>query len=279
MTLWTKLLALATGLLLANSTQAQNLFDAEHTQDYARYLFQAGEYSLAAEEYERLAFMQPNNTEARLSLVSAHRKAGALTTALYRLEQYFPADSGLTSDFAREKARLLLLTGQLNGARKLLAIPMLDNPQEQLTLRVTTELLDSEWSTAQSLLAANEARGNNPTLNQFAELTTEALTMKRKSPALSVGLSAVVPGLGKAYSGAWKDGAISLLFVGVTAWQAYRGFSKNGVESAYGWTFASISAAFYIGNLYGSGKAAQKHNRDRVHKIHHRVEEAFKRML
>ena len=116
-------------------------------------------------------------------------------------------------------------------------------------------------------------------LTDFAQLTNEALTLKRKSPIVAVGLSTVVPGLGKAYSGAWKDGLVSLVFVSLTAWQGYRGFKNHGMNSAYGWTFASISGAFYIGNLYGSAKAAKKRNRDNIHKIHHRVEEHFNRML
>ena len=272
-----------TSLLLlccwAATAWCQNLFDAEHTSQYATHLFQAGEYKLAAEEFERLAFLQPGNEQARYQLVRSHRKAGNPQTALFRLEQYFPADSGLTGRFAGEKARLLILTGQLNGARSLLASPLSLDQREHLSLQVTTELLDSKWKAANGLLTNTELRGKSPELEEFATLTNKALNMKRRSPALAVGLSTVVPGLGKTYSGAWKDGLISLLFVGVTAWQSYRGFNQNGIESAYGWTFASLSFAFYIGNLYGSGKAAQKYNRDQEHNIHHRAEDLFGRML
>lgn len=266
-------------LLTAPQLSAQNLFDAQHTREYANYLFQAGEFKLAAEEYERLAFLSPTDQDARFFLVQSHRKAGNNQMALYRLMQYFPADTGLTARFAGEKVRLLLLNGQLSTTRNFLASPTALSKRDHLTFQVTTELLDSQWKTAESLLANSDLRGKSPILSDFSSLTTEALTLKRKSPALSVGLSAIVPGLGKAYSGAWKDGLVSLVFVSITAWQGYRGFKNNGINSSYGWTFASISGAFYIGNLYGSAKAAKKRNRDNIHKIHHRVEEHFGRML
>jgi hypothetical protein len=66
--------------------------------------------------------------------------------------------------------------------------------------------------------------------------------------------------MGKVYSGRWKDGLVSLLFVGATGFQAYRGFSQKGSESIYGWIMGSLSVGFYIGNIFGSVKAAKIYN-------------------
>jgi hypothetical protein len=74
-------------------------------------------------------------------------------------------------------------------------------------------------------------------------------------------MSTFIPGSGKIYTKNWQDGLIALLFVASNAWQAYRGFSKDGVKSTYGWVFGSIGAGFWLGNIYGSYKSAQKFNK------------------
>ena len=84
--------------------------------------------------------------------------------------------------------------------------------------------------------------------------------MKYKSRFLAGSLSAIIPGMGKVYSGRWKDGIISLLFVAGTGYQAYRAFNDKGIESVYGWIMGSLSLGFYIGNIYGSAKAARLYN-------------------
>ena len=49
-------------------------------------------------------------------------------------------------------------------------------------------------------------------------------------------------------------------FLGVLGWGAYDGFSENGVSSRKGWTLGTIGGIFYLGNIYGSVVAAQRHN-------------------
>ena len=88
-------------------------------------------------------------------------------------------------------------------------------------------------------------------------------------------LSAVVPGSGKMYAGYWYDGFISLSIVGIAAWQAYRGFTIYGADRLYSWIFASLSASFYISNLYGSFKAVNMKNYNLRQNIHYDIEEVF----
>jgi hypothetical protein len=70
----------------------------------------------------------------------------------------------------------------------------------------------------------------------------------------------VLPGSGKVYTGDWKDGLISFLFVGGTTIQAIRGYNKYGQNSGFFIIYGSIATSFYLGNLYGSFKSANKHN-------------------
>ena len=88
----------------------------------------------------------------------------------------------------------------------------------------------------------------------------ESSNIKHRSPFLAASFSTLIPGSGKIYSGRWTDGLIAFLFIGGTSFAAFRGFEKKGVESAYGWIMGSVSLGFYLGNIYGSAKAAKVFN-------------------
>ena len=110
------------------------------------------------------------------------------------------------------------------------------------------------------------------TLKAFAE-TGNALP--HKSPFLAGAFSTIIPGSGKFYTGDWKDGIISLVMVSAIAYQAYRGFDRAGVSSVYGWIYGTIAAGFYLGNIYGSVKSAQRYNKRKAENLGKRIEESF----
>ncbi|GAB4404460.1 MAG: hypothetical protein OHK0039_04630 [Bacteroidia bacterium] len=263
-------------LLLSYGTlAAQDLYDLDHARRFADYLFKSGEYGLAAEEYERVVYLAPGDATSHLHLVQAYRLGGDLRRAQARIEAlYGPADP-MPMTLAGEYGRVLIGQSELAAARRFLAGADSLPGSERLRLRVSVELLDGRWARADSLLYGADVATYQP----WRDLAAEGLALRRTSPALAVGLSLAVPGLGKAYAGYWKDGLFSLLFTGVAAWQSYRGFRKGGIDSVYGWVFAGVGTGFYIGNLYGSAKAAQKRNRQRRHNLMHRVEDMVDRAL
>jgi hypothetical protein len=104
------------------------------------------------------------------------------------------------------------------------------------------------------------------------KLYHESLLVRRKNPGTAVALSVVIPGMGKIYSGDWKDGLMTLLFVGVNSWQAYRGFNKDGIKSISGWIFGTMAFGFYTANLFGSWKSAGDYNQKQLDRISHEAE-------
>jgi hypothetical protein len=139
-------------------------------------------------------------------------------------------------------------------------------------LTLGTFLLNDKCDEAMKYISDYSPENNT----SFARLSALAVIYShahRKSPLLAMTMSAVIPGLGKVYSRNWRDGFISFLFVATHSWQAYRGFSKNGTESAYGWVFGTLAAGFYAANLYGSWKAAKKYNVRLREKYHAEAEE------
>ena len=86
----------------------------------------------------------------------------------------------------------------------------------------------------------------------------------RKSPAVAVLLSAVLPGSGKIYAGRGVDGLSSALATGAPAFFSIRGFRRDGASSIRGWLEGSLSLGFYLGNLWGSAVAARQAGHERT---------------
>lgn len=247
-------------LLFCSHLRAQNLFDEPHTAGFANYLYSSGQYKLAAQEYERLVFMNERNDSAKLLLLKSYRKAGDLDKGLTRLHDLYDT-TFLTSDvLIHEWAYINVLRNDYALVETTLNHTTQTNLETKTYVLMNASLLQKRWK------PALEQYNRGMLLDQklftpYQPVINEALTMKRRSPVVATGLSAVAPGLGKVYTGQWKDGIISLVMVGATAYQAYRGYEKKGFESPKFWAFGAVSTGFYLGNLYGSYKSAKKFNK------------------
>lgn len=97
---------------------------------------------------------------------------------------------------------------------------------------------------------------NNYSLSEgekmFDKIYRERFEQKRKSPWLAAGLSAVVPGLGKFYSGQYGEGAASLMLVGALGGFAAESWVKNGAGDWRTIAFTAIASLLHISNIYGS---------------------------
>ncbi len=259
---------------IAVGMSAQNLYDLQNSRKYAEYLYLSHEYKLASQEYERVIFLDSADEQAKLRLIKSYRHLSMAEPALVRLEDFFPARDTMPRPFANEYSKLLILEGRFERCRHFLnenhELPQKDKDFYQATVN----MYQKDWQTAYEILNADSTSAGIYYL-RMRTLANQARNFNYKKPWLSMGLSTVVPGLGKIYSGYWKDGLVSLVFVGLSAWQSYRGFERNGVNSVYGWIYGGVSLGFYIGNIYGSGKAANKYNHQHDHRTLHEVEDIY----
>ncbi len=247
-------------LLSLPALAGQDLFDFTHSRAYARYLLQSRQYDLAAEEYERLIFMQPANDTLRFDLLRAYRRAGQPKRGLEKWANWQTPDFRPGGLLRAEQARLLLANGHTGEARLLAATPDFLDSSFARRVRFFALTLEQDWPTANVALLDFPAVEKMPRRPDFENLLKKGMAARRKKPWVATGLSLAVPGLGKAYAGQWKDGAISFLFVGLNVWQATRRFDKEGTDTFWGYVHGGLAAGFYVGNLYGSHKAARKHN-------------------
>ena len=79
-----------------------------------------------------------------------------------------------------------------------------------------------------------------------------------KKPWLAALYSGLVPGLGKVYTGEWKDGIYAFAVVSAFSWLTYRFAEKRGL-TPYTFLYGSMALSFYVGNVYGSWKSAVRH--------------------
>ncbi len=87
---------------------------------------------------------------------------------------------------------------------------------------------------------------------------------KKKSPLFAGILSAIVPGLGRVYTGEYGDAAASLLLTGIFGYLAYSNFRDGYMQR--GFVFSLITAFFQGGNIYGSVVSASLYNQNEIEK-------------
>jgi hypothetical protein len=262
-------------VLLSINATAQDLYDLTHTRAYAAHLMRSRQFVLAAEEYERLAFMQPANDTFKVQLLRAYRlgqqhQRGQTTWQAWQTATLTPSASQWVNG---EYANLLLTNHQHRDAIVFAALPHCLNVEKQHKTQLYGAILEQDWTSSRLQLDNWPTGISLPQRAALTELTTRGSMLRYKKPWLAASMSAVVPGLGKVYSKDWKDGAISLLFVGLNTWQSYRRFDKQGIRSPMGWVHGGMALGFYLGNIYGSHKSARMYNDRLRHKLHHESEQ------
>jgi len=257
-------------LLLPGQVMSQNIYDGPHSREFAQYLMQTHQFQLANAEWERVLFLNPGDTLARLNQLKSFRFSQKPAEGWQKLNRWYPVGS-LSRPFSLEGIQLTLIQGDYTSFHSVLERSAGLTSTEKSNYQLGSWLLEGNWINRPGknrepsfAIAATDAR--------LLDLYTKTKNVHRKSPAASVALSAVVPGLGKIYSHDWKDGLLSLLFVATNTWQSYRGFSKNGISSVTGWIFGSLAIGFYSANLFGSWKSANIYNTKQVDLIRHETE-------
>lgn len=233
---------------------------SEQESAFAAYLLQTGQYELAAFEYERLRFHHPANDSLSLFLSRSYRLQGKFSLALdlAQARQQSLVQASMSWAFQNEKNHNALL---LKDAQR---FQILSQESRQLAFGEKEKYLTKQLLLGDAILSGRaDLPSYEPSLafdGILLQLHEDWQSRPQKSPALAATFSALVPGAGKVYAGAWKDGLVNMLFVGANAYTTYRGFKNQGFNSPYVWLFGSLTTGFYLGNIYGAHKQARKYN-------------------
>ena len=241
------------------NASGQDIYDYQHSKRFASHLLRAGQYEQSIVELERLVFFNTQSDTLRLQLLTAYRKAEKFSLGTKRAAELYPALYTMPAPAAYEYGKFFIDQKKYAEADAFwlqsTTIPVAD----QQVLSATASALDGNFSAALRRLDAPQVQGH-PLAPPYRELFGEAAAVRLKSPALAGIMSGLVPSSGRFYARDWKDGLFSLVFMSTSAWQSYRGFQKKGAESVRGWAFGGIALGFYLGNIYGSAKAATRYN-------------------
>lgn len=263
-----QILLLFSLILISKNNFSQNLFDIKNSLEYANYLQTSGQYQLATEEFERVLFFYPKTDSLITKLFYNKRKSGdALGVINFTNKTYYNSDSINTSVFIEYIKSLIQIKPQeaLNVINKNTKL----DTEQRIILQSYSYTSMYMWNEAIGKL--NQLNNQSTSVLKSKVVLNDALKYKYKKPILAAGLSLVIPGLGKVYTGNIKDGIIALVFVGINSFQSYRYFEKKGIKSVGGWIFGSLGTGFYLGNIYGSYKAAIIKNK--------KIKDAYKKQI
>jgi TM2 domain-containing membrane protein YozV len=247
---------------------SQNLYDYEHSLKFASYLFETHQYKLAAEELERVVFIKPEDTAAKLKLIKSYRLSGNNEAAYNHLKTFNNIEK-LPKEFSVEYIRIMLNSEDKQNCKSYLSSSKNLNTDDYNYFMLGTLILSNKWDEADHHI--QKSNTSYSSYNSLINIYNEYKNSHFKNPFIAASMSAIIPGSGKFYTGRWRDGAVAFLFVSLNTWQAYRAFNKNGINSIYGWIFGTISLTFYSANIYGSYKSALNFNKKILNNLHEKT--------
>ena len=264
--------------LLANSFQ-ENYFKPENMLRFAEHLYEEGDYIRAAAEFQRYLYyfdmLPPESDLIFYKIGLCYRLGEDLKKSIEYFQKIidnYPQSNYLNDSFYQIGYSYFFL-GKYRESISFLNdnLPHIRSNPKMLKMKQLIGLnyiYQKQWSKATDFfysLKNNEKSDSfTASLMSFAE---QGQQLPRKSAFLAGLLSAFVPGAGKMYCHRTTDGLFSLLTIGLTGWQAYEGFRKDGVNSVKGWIYGTISAFFYLGNIYGSVVAVNIYNQQLEDKL------------
>lgn len=246
-------------LILTSINFAQdeiNYFSNENRLRFGDYLFCEIDYLRAIDEY-KLVLKEKNSDSLKFKIALAYQKLGKYYESENSLKELFNSQQ-LHNDAKFEYAKTLYLSKRFSLLNEIVS----DNSFIETSKRNEIQKLH-HLTQLYSLQAIEDSSKFFQPFNQNESVELLKFYIRRqnlgnKSPALAAILSAVVPGLGKIYTGNYGDGVTAFLLTGVLTFLSIDNF--NAQHDFRGWLFAGLAAYFYAGNIYGSAASAQLFN-------------------
>lgn len=252
-----RLLLLFSFFLWTALLQAQNIFDAEHRLTYARNLSQTGNYHSAAREYESLMKSGDISPEILDEALDAFRKVDACDNIFFLLSRNLD-ENKLRKKYRRDFIVSALKTEKYEKARQETDNLYKINPRAAAEYELAQYILTAQYHKASRKASQN----NEPQVLQLKALADSLQNIKFKSPII-LGLSAaILPGSGHMAAGNNEAGMQYLFMIAVNSFQTYKVQSISHKNNVFTLAFVGISAALYLGNIYGAVNQARYYNRE-----------------
>lgn len=260
-----------TCLSVANAEEAFAYYSPENILKFADFLYTQGDYLRAVGEYQRYLFLQPEKSEQiHYKIAVCYRFGGKTEQAIQGFETLLrmsPKSQYASRAYYQIGATYFLMDQFEQSALFLReTLPRITDTQQHAEaeqLIGLSYLMQKQWSEAGEIFKALQESdvisvGEKAAVYRgYAEKGTDLPT---RSPLLAGVLSTILPGSGRLYTGRLGDAVTTLFTVGLTGWQTYDGFRRDGLSSVKGWTLGTLCGIFYVGNIYGSVISARVYN-------------------
>lgn len=252
----------------------EDLYNYESSRKFGEYLLKSGQFELATKEYERLVFLDPGNDSLKLNLIRAYRLDSRFEAGINRTQQLYPQAETLPYPHTIEYSKLLMSDQKWVEAYAFWNESKTMPATDKYLFGASASIFNTNFKQAEQYLKLINDSTNVLAIN-YNDIVSRGLYGKYKSPFLAGTLSMIIPGLGRTYTGDWKDGLVSLIFTAGMAFQSYRGFNKDGIKSFRGWAYGGVGLGFYLGNIYGSVKSAKNKNKKKINALQHETSTLF----
>lgn len=278
---WALFLSIGTLLSLAGPARSDQItIDSEAQLRFARQYMAREDYGRAVTELERLVYFFPRDPgipEARYLIGLCHLKNRDYETARKALEAVY---KGYPEETLAGKA--LFLIGEsyyIQGLPEEAALyfkrvvrdyPEADVKDAALYRLGWSHLQADRWQeAADTFRAVDERSVLHESARGLSERGLQGELLPYKDPLAAGGMAGVLPGLGHAYCGRYKDGALAFLVNGLFLWAAVESFDND--QEVLGGILTFLELGWYTGNIYSAVNGAHKHNQ--------RVRNEFRRSL
>ena len=247
-------------------------YTPEDVLEYARSLYDRGEYQLSLLEYQRFLDKFPDHpalTDAKEEKAQCLFQLGRYDSAL-QIYIELAKTLGLTERgwmVTLKAARCYQATGQSDialeiykkGARQSKWPAVAQRAQFELAWY---ELTQGQWTTAASDFSAVPENTEYGSMAAYlARQAPEGANLPRKDPVLAGVLSGVLPGAGQLYTNQPKDAALAFALNGLFIAGSVEAFSEE--LYVIGGILVLIESAWYGGNIYNAVNHAHRYNRNK----------------
>jgi len=269
--------------LSANIYQV-NYYSPENILKFAEYLYQEGDYIRAAAEFQRYLFYYGEDLATKDSIYHKIGLCYRFSNDLQKSINYFQKvifnypQSNYLDDSYYQASYCYFLMGKYKESIAFSEANISFVKSDTIKLKMQqmigiNYIYKKEWMKALDFFDSFEEKEKKDSFTTLlVNFTKEGQRLPTKSRFLAGLISSVIPGTGKMYCHRTTDGIFSLLTIGLTSWQAYEGFHKKGINSVKGWIYGTISAFFYLGNIYGSIVAVNIYNQQLENRFFKKIE-------
>jgi tetratricopeptide (TPR) repeat protein len=249
---------------------AQVVLDSEKQFSFANHFIDREEYDRAVQELERLVYFFPEDPrvhEARYLIGWCYIKERRFERARKILWQ-------VHQDQRLEElgSKALLLIGESYEfqdiseeasyyyKRIIVEYPETEIAEEARYRLGWAKMDEGKWREAsETFRQVSEKSVLRDDAMDLSQLSLEGYDIPTKSPTAAGVMAGVLPGLGHAYCGRYKDATISLIINGLFTWAAIEAFNRD--LDALGGLLGVMELGWYSGNIYSAVNCAHKYNK------------------